>query len=443
MLMIITENLVELRQIEPTNFSGDTNLSQRNEIVPFFTFSNLVMPALHKLIFGSFMPRISEYLKLLLQNLVEVVGDWFCFKDYTVIRVYGFEGEPFRLPKFTSRRLFALEYLKQRLVVENDNFIKHKKASSMKFIFTLKTFVVKSIFVVTAIDQIIRSVSFDTDKALRCDPKGVMHQRRIDMSFKGYEAKHDEVLVALANTDLFEQIEVGDGSSNSNERNSQERTTGKQTEVPTPLKVEKSLKCHSADTMDMDEDVATKRPRISAQSKEVVDIEDDDERSINKGKATIVEDESQDQSQSVSNTERTITNTTIIEISQDPAMVFHKFTLDENETSQVFSQEELVKYFTNERNKSANDNHKLMQEIRNTVPGKSPLLAVREADNNVFRIATNDKEGVSQVRIQMDQVGLPDKINFHKKASKILYSDLLKSYLSKTKLEEKVIKLEE
>ena len=43
----------------------------------------------------------------------------------------------------------------------------------------------------------------------------------------------------------------------------------------------------------------------------------------------------------------------------------------------------------------------------------------------------------------MDQVGLPDKINFHKQASEILYSDLLKSYLSKTKLEEKVIKLEE
>ena len=84
-----------------------------------------------------------------------------------------------------------------------------------------------------------------------------------------------------------------------------------------------------------------------------------------------------------------------------------------------------------------------MQEMRKIVPGKIPLLVVREADNNVFRIATNDKEGVSQVRIQMDEVGLPDKINFHKQASKILYSNLLKSNLSKTKMEEKVIKLEE
>ena len=43
----------------------------------------------------------------------------------------------------------------------------------------------------------------------------------------------------------------------------------------------------------------------------------------------------------------------------------------------------------------------------------------------------------------MDQVGIPDKVNFHKHASEVLYSDLLNSYLSKIKLEEKVIKLDE
>lgn len=195
--------------------------------------------------------------------------------------------------------------------------------------------------------------------------------------------------------------------------------------------------------MDMDEDVATKRPRMSEPSKEIVDIEDDEERSINKGKATIVEEESQEQSQSVSNTDRTITNPIIVKSSQDLAMVLQRLTLSETKTSHVSSQEKLVKDFSNERNKSANDNYKLMQQIGKVVPGKISLLAIREVEGNVFRIATNDKEGVSQVKIQMDQVGLPDKINFHKQASKILYSDLLKSYLSKTKLEEKIVKLEE
>ena len=123
----------------------------------------------------------------------------------------------------------------------------------------------------------------------------------------------------------------------------------------------------------------------------------------------------------MSNTERTITNPAIVESSQDPTMVLQRFTLNEAKTLQVSSQEELVKDFTNERNKSTNDNYKLMQDIRRIVLGKCSLLAVREAKGNMFRIANSDKEGVSQVKIQMDQVGLLDKINFHKQASKILY----------------------
>ena len=66
--------------------------------------------------------------------------------------MYGFEGEPFRLPKFVGRRLFALEFLRQRLVAKNDNFIKHKKASALKFIFTMEPFVVKSVLAANVLD---------------------------------------------------------------------------------------------------------------------------------------------------------------------------------------------------------------------------------------------------------------------------------------------------
>ena len=79
-----------------------------------------------------------------------------------------------------------------------------------------------------------------------------------------------------------------------------------------------------------------------------------------------------------------------------------------------------------------------MQQIRRSVSNKSTLLAVRESEGNVFRIATTDATRVSQVKLQMDQVGIPDKVNFQKQASEILYSDLLKSYQSKIKLEEQV-----
>ena len=41
-------------------------------------------------------------------------------------------------------------------------------------------------------------------------------------------------------------------------------------------------------------DITTKKPRVSAKAKEVVDLEEDDEDSINKGKGTILEEEHND-----------------------------------------------------------------------------------------------------------------------------------------------------
>ena len=97
--------------------------------------------------------------------------------------------------------------------------------------------------------------------------------------------------------------------------------------------------------MEVDEDASTKRPRLSESSKEIVDIEDDDDKSINKGKATIAREESQEQSQSVSNIERTVSNPAIVGSSQASYIILQRFTLNEVETSQASSQEDLVKNF--------------------------------------------------------------------------------------------------
>ena len=150
--MVITENLTKFRHIELVNFLDVVDLSERNATISFFTFANSIMPTVYKVIFGCTMPRINEYLKFLIQNLAELIGVWFCYTDFTVIRAYGFEGEPYKLPKFTTRRLFALEFIRQRLIVENDNFLKYKKTSSMKFNFTLEPFVVRSIYAITVVD---------------------------------------------------------------------------------------------------------------------------------------------------------------------------------------------------------------------------------------------------------------------------------------------------
>ena len=109
------------------------------------------------------------------------------------------------------------------------------------------------------------------------------------------------------------------------------------------------------------------------------------------------------------------------ESSQMSAMILQKYISSEEETSKIPSQEELVKDFTKERNTSANENYRMMQQIRKFVSNKSSLLVVRESEGNVFRIPTTDVTGVSQVKLQMDQVGIPEKINIHKQASEVLY----------------------
>lgn len=45
-------------------------------------------------------------------------GDWFLGADYTVIRLYGLEMAPYRIPKLLTPRIFILECVRQLLHVD-------------------------------------------------------------------------------------------------------------------------------------------------------------------------------------------------------------------------------------------------------------------------------------------------------------------------------------
>ena len=91
---------------------------------------------------------------------------------------------------------------------------------------------VVSVYVVSIIDQIMESMKFQIDKSLRYDPKKVIHQRKIDVNLKGYEADQDEVLAASANNDLLEQMGDDDRHSSSSDRINPDKTAkGKNREV--------------------------------------------------------------------------------------------------------------------------------------------------------------------------------------------------------------------
>ena len=66
-------------------------------------------------------------------------------------------------------------------------------------------------------------------------------------------------------------------------------------------------------------------------------MEEDDEQSINKGKGTIVEEEHNDQSQTMSNSERYSSHLAMVKTNKEPAIMFQRFTLDQAESSQFHS----------------------------------------------------------------------------------------------------------
>ena len=114
-LIVINNNLQELQQMKPLYFTDEVNLSESNSTITYFNFIDKVMSSLYKLIYGMSLPRISEEMKAYMQSSSELVGDCFLYKEFTVLRVYGLEDEPYRLLVFFTKRIFVLEFLRQSL----------------------------------------------------------------------------------------------------------------------------------------------------------------------------------------------------------------------------------------------------------------------------------------------------------------------------------------
>ena len=74
----------------------------------FISFTDKIMSSIYKLIFGTSLPRMTEEMKAYLQNSNDPVRDWFLYKEFTVLRIYGFENEPYRLPVFLTKIIFVL-----------------------------------------------------------------------------------------------------------------------------------------------------------------------------------------------------------------------------------------------------------------------------------------------------------------------------------------------
>ena len=77
-------------------------------------FMDLFIHPAMEMMMSSPPPRLTDDMQRILQlSKAYSIGDWYFYQNHTVIRIYGCDLPPFKLPKYVPMRLFALEYFRQ------------------------------------------------------------------------------------------------------------------------------------------------------------------------------------------------------------------------------------------------------------------------------------------------------------------------------------------
>ena len=82
---------------------------KRNVAENFSCFVNTFAAKVCTLLFETTCPRVTLELQEYLHPPIEDwIGDWFLSENYIVIRVYGFDKPPYKLPTFLTPIIFAM-----------------------------------------------------------------------------------------------------------------------------------------------------------------------------------------------------------------------------------------------------------------------------------------------------------------------------------------------
>jgi hypothetical protein len=167
------------------------------------------MSRVYSLIFNTIIPRVLDDTRSYLQpNLENRVGDWLLFMHSTVIRVYGCHESPYILPIFLTPRIFALEFIRQRIISETKHFLKLRKASNLKFPFIIGPFIVKTRSCLSQIQAKLKDFGFAQLQGIGYDPHQIISKRRLMNKHAPYKHEHVEGFDKLANLKVYADMEV-------------------------------------------------------------------------------------------------------------------------------------------------------------------------------------------------------------------------------------------
>jgi hypothetical protein len=118
----------------PTSIIYWTSLIRKKPLnVGFPEYIDQFMSKSYHIIHNEIPPIIFiESKKLLQLNSDKRVGDWYIVENYTEIRVYGYDLQPFHLPILLTPGIFALEYIREILNSDDIHFVSRKYKASFK-----------------------------------------------------------------------------------------------------------------------------------------------------------------------------------------------------------------------------------------------------------------------------------------------------------------------
>jgi len=108
------------------------------------------------------------------------IGYWYCYQNYTEIRVYGCELPPYKVPKYLPIRIFALEYVRQRLHVDEVHFVAAKKKSQFKMKGQVGPFICNTREVGKEAVKLLKEMNFALSFTWSYDPLGVISKLRVE-----------------------------------------------------------------------------------------------------------------------------------------------------------------------------------------------------------------------------------------------------------------------
>ena len=139
--------------------------------INMFEFVNTIMDEIYKMLFNDVLPRVLEDMRIMLQSSSEdKTGDCFLHKEFIVLRVYGFTGEPYKLPVFLTPRIFALDFMRQRLYAEEEHFEAFKKYSDVKFPLKVGLLIFKTKSALLVIEKLLEVMDFQKEEKMNYDP---------------------------------------------------------------------------------------------------------------------------------------------------------------------------------------------------------------------------------------------------------------------------------